>query len=193
VSCGHQHLNKHRRSEATSSWLSLSGKQRHLKTETPPPQPSREVVAATYTVVSVTIGAVITNAHRNFHSLADSTTTPRAICHHHPHSLQPQPHTSTTVEEGIRRKLPSSSEIYFPAEPVNIRKRHAYQHPSAPQTMQNRTSNYVEAHLKRTSNRTRNNHKNQNRPQKTNRTASPRPQKNFSQRILTLHHVLTIP
>jgi hypothetical protein len=48
-------------------------------------------------LVSVTIGAVITNAHTNFHSLTNSTMTIRAICHHHPaqkrkrsNSLQPR-------------------------------------------------------------------------------------------------------
>jgi hypothetical protein len=51
-----------------------------------------------------------------------------------------------TKEEGAKRMLPSSPEISFTAE-------HSQHTQSAPQTMQNRTTNYVEPHHKTPSNR----------------------------------------
>jgi len=46
------------------------------------------------------------------------------------------------VEEGAKRLPPSSSEISLPVEPLNIRKRHANQHETAPQTMLKRTTKH---------------------------------------------------
>jgi hypothetical protein len=83
------------------------------------------------------------------------------------------------VEEGVRELSPSSLEISFPAE-------HSQHTQSAPQTMQNRTTNYVETHHKTPANRTRDTiqkPKQRSERKQKNQTSTP---KKFSALILYL-------
>ena len=96
----------------------------------------------------------------------------RNSCYDDAHTASATDVPANTIEEGIRGLPPSSFEICFSAEPRNLRKRHANQHETAPQTMLKRTTKHLQTEPKTP-------YKNPINPTNTNRKAQLSPQKIF--------------